>query len=122
MSFVKYRLKEVATDFGVTPKEIADIIGKFYERPKSNTQVLNDNELNVVFDVMTQRNQIKSLEQIFAVKPTAPKAAEPAKEAPKTEAPRAAAPQQGNRPQNNPNNNRNQIGRASCRERVCLSV
>ena len=48
MSFVKYRLKEVAADFGVTPKEIADIIGKFYERPKSNTQVLNDNELNVV--------------------------------------------------------------------------
>ena len=31
MSFVKYRLKEVAADFGVTPKEIADIIGKFYD-------------------------------------------------------------------------------------------
>ena len=40
MSFVKYRLKEVAADFGVTPKEIGDIISKFYERPKSNSQVL----------------------------------------------------------------------------------
>ena len=30
MSFVKYRLKEVAADLGVTPKEIGDIISKFY--------------------------------------------------------------------------------------------
>ncbi len=106
MSFVKYRLKEVATDFGVTPKEIADIISKFYDRPKSNTQVLNDNELNVVFDVMTQRNQIKDIAQVFAVKPTAPKTEAP-KDAPKTEAPRAAAPQQGqqsNRPQGQQSN------------------
>ena len=109
MSFVKYRLKEVATDFGTTPKEIADIISKFYDRPKSNTQVLNDNELNLVFDYMTQKNQIKSIDQVFAVKP-APKAEAP-KEAPKTEAPRAAAPQQGNRPQGqNFNQNRNNQG------------
>ena len=109
MSFVKYRLKEVATDFGTTPKEIADIISKFYDRPKSNTQVLNDNELNVVFDYMTQKNQIKDISQVFAVKPTAPKAEAP-KEAPKTEAPRGAAPQQqGNRPQGqNQFQNRNQ--------------
>ena len=57
MSFVKYRVKEVAADFGITPKEVSDIIGKFYDRPKSNTQVLNDAELNVVFDYMTQKNQ-----------------------------------------------------------------
>ncbi len=109
MSFVKYRLKEVATDFGTTPKEIADIISKFYDRPKSNTQVLNDNELNVVFDYMTQKNQIKDISQVFAVKPTAPKAEAP-KEAPKTEAPRGAAPQQqANRPQGqNQFQNRNQ--------------
>ncbi len=89
MSFVKYRLKEVAADFGVSPKEISDIISKFYEKPKSNTQVLNDNELNAVFDYMTQKNQIASIEQVFAVKATAPK----------QEAPKAAAPQQQGRPQ-----------------------
>ena len=89
MSFIKYRVKEVAADFGVAPKEISDIIGKFYDRPKSYTQVLNDQELNVVFDYMTQKNQIKSLEQVFAVKPAAPKA-EPAKAEPV----KAAAPQQ----------------------------
>ena len=89
MSFVKYRLKEVATDFGTTPKEIADIIAKFGEKPKSNTQVLTDVELNCVFDYMTKNHQIKSLEQVFA---TAAK-----KEEPKAAAP--AAPKAENRPQ-----------------------
>ena len=99
MSFVKYRLKEVAADFGVSPKEISDIISKFYEKPKSNTQVLNDQELNAVFDYMTQKNQIASIEQVFAVKATTPK----------QEAPKAAAPQQqGNRPQGQQGQNRPQ--------------
>ena len=47
---VKYRLRDVASDFGVAPKEIAEIISKYYEKPKSNTQVLSEEELNVVFD------------------------------------------------------------------------
>ena len=75
MSFVKYRVKEVAADFGVAPKEISEIVGKYGEKPKSYTQVMTDAELNVVFDYMTQKNQISSMEQIFAVKATAPKAA-----------------------------------------------
>ena len=110
MSFVKYRVKEVAADFGMAPKEIADIVGKFGEKPKSNTQVLTEEELNMVFDYVTQTHQIQSLEQVFAVKP---------KEQPKAEAPKApeapkAAPQQprqqnnnfnqGNRPQGQNNN------------------
>ena len=93
MSFVKYRLKEVAADFGVTPKEIGDIISKFYERPKSNSQVLTDQELNAVFEVMTQTHQIDSLEQVFAAQkpkeePKKEVKAEPSK-AEKTEASKA---------------------------------
>ena len=88
MSLVKYRVKEVAADFGKTPKEIAEIVGKYFEKPRSNTQVLTDEQLNVVFDYITQHNQISSLEQVFAVAPA------PKKEAPKAEekAAPAAAP------------------------------
>ena len=107
MSFVKYRVKEVAADFGVTPKEISEIVGKFGEKPKSYTQVMTDEELNVVFDYMTQTHQISSMEQIFAVKPTAPKAepkvenkSEPRKDAkPAAQQPKA---QNNARPQNVP--------------------
>ena len=103
MSFVKYRVKEVAADFGMAPKEIAEIVGKFGEKPKSNTQVLTEQELNVVFDYVTQTHQIQSLEQVFAVKPKEQPKAEPAKapEAPKA-APQQPRPQnagQANRPQ-----------------------
>ena len=102
MSLVKYRVKEVAADFGVAPKEIAEIVGKFFEKPKSNTQVLTDEELNVVFDYMTQNNQIESLEVVFAVQPKpqaeeAPKA-EPKKEEKKEEKPKTEQQKPANQP------------------------
>ena len=90
MSLVKYRLKDVASDFGVAPKQISEIVGKFFEKPKSNTQVLTDEELNVVFDYMTQTNQIASLEVVFAVTPKQQPKEEPKAEPVKTEAPKAA--------------------------------
>ena len=57
MSFVKYRVKEVAADFGVTPKDIAEIVGKYFEKPRSNTQVLTDEQerLSAELDEKTER-------------------------------------------------------------------
>lgn len=55
---VKYRLKEVAADFGVSTKEITEIISKYGEKPKSPTYVLTEQELNVVFDHMTDRKSV----------------------------------------------------------------
>ena len=103
MSLVKYRLKEVAADFGVQSKEITEIISKYGEKPKSPTQVMTDEELNIIFDYMTQNNQISSLEVVFAVqpKPVEPKP-EPKAEAPKADAPKASpkaeAPKKDNKP------------------------
>ena len=99
MSLVKYRLREVAADFGVNPKEITEILSKYSEKPKSNNQVLTEEELNVVFDRVTAAHPIASLEQVFAVKatkPEAPKAEAPKQEAPKAEAPKADKPRQEN--------------------------
>ena len=87
---LKYRLKEVAADFQVTPKEISQIMEKFFEKPKSNTQVLTDDELNVIFDYITQTNQIESLEVVFAVQPKE----QPKQEAPKQEASKPETPKQ----------------------------
>ena len=69
MSLVKYRIKDVATDFDLPSKEVMEVVGKFYEKPKSNTRVLTEEELNVVFDYITKTHQIASLEQVFAVQP-----------------------------------------------------
>ena len=114
MSIVKYRLKEVAADFGVTPKEISEIISKFFEKPKSNTQVLTEEQLNAVFDYITKTHQIASLEQVFAVK-AAPK--EEPKPEPRAEVKTENKPQQQGkaaqgqnqpRPQQNNSQNNNQ--------------
>ena len=119
MSFVKYRVKEVATDFGVSPKEISEIVGKYYEKPKSYSQVLTAEELNALFDHMTRHNQISDLAQVFNVQPKAQPSAKPAevKAEAKPQQPQnrpqqsnqprpqqGQRPQQGNRPQNNPQN------------------
>ena len=65
MSIVKYRVKELAADFGITPKEVSEIISKYFEKPKSYTQVLTAEELNVFFDHITFHNQIASLAVVF---------------------------------------------------------
>ncbi len=105
MSIVKYRVKDVAADFGITPKEVSEIVGKYYEKPKSNTQVLTDEELNAVFDHITKHNQISSIEQVFAVQP------KPKAEAPKAEASKADAPKpQGQQPRPQQNQSRPQQG------------
>jgi len=100
MSLVKYRLREVAADFGVTPKEIAEIISQYFEKPRSNTQVLTEDELNVVFDRITATHQIASLEQVYAVQPAQPKAAP--KEEPKAEPAKQEKPAQQPKAENKP--------------------
>ena len=104
MSLVKYRLKEVAADFGMQSKEITEILGKYGEKPKSPTQVLTDEELNLVFDYLTQHNQITSLEQVFAVQPKPaepkPQPKEAPKKAPKADS-KAEAPKKENKPVEN---------------------
>ncbi len=100
MSFVKYRVKEVAADFGMAPKDVSEIIGKYYEKPKSYSQVLTAEELNALFEHVTRSNQISDLSVVFNVKPKE----QPKAEAPKAEAPKPAAqnqprPQQGQQAQ-----------------------
>ena len=95
---MKYRLKEVAADFGIPVKDVSAVMEQFFEKPKSNTQVLTEDELNVVFDCITRQNQISSLEVVFAVQPK-PKAEEPKAEAPKAEKPQQPKAEGEKKPQ-----------------------
>ncbi len=62
----KYRVRDVAKDFEVTAKVICEILEKYATAPKSNMQSLTDEELNIVFDVLTSRNQVESFESLMA--------------------------------------------------------
>ena len=63
---VKQKIKDVADDFAMPAKKLIEIVGKFYEKPKSSSQNLSEDQLNVIVDYITQQNQIDSIEQVFA--------------------------------------------------------
>ncbi len=90
---IKQKIKEVADDFGMPAKSLIEIVGKFYDKPKSSSQNLTEDQLNVIFDYITAQNQIGSIAEVFA-------AAKP-KEEPKAEAPAAPAPEKPSAPQQN---------------------
>ena len=46
----KYRVHEVAKDFGVSTKEITEILTEYCTTPKNHMQVLGDEELSVIFE------------------------------------------------------------------------
>ena len=63
---IKYRVSDVAKDFGRPNKEISTILGTYLQAPKSNAQALHEEELDVIFEHLTQNNQVESLDQVFA--------------------------------------------------------
>lgn len=79
----KYRVHEVAKDFGVPTKQITEILTKYAETPKNHMQVLGDRELSLIFESLTQHNQVSGIQAIYAdaAKP-AEKKAEPARQQP----------------------------------------
>ena len=93
---IKYRIHEVAKDFDLPTKKITEIVTEFFAPPKNHMQVLTEEELNLIFDYVTQTNQIESIAKVFetAAKPEE-KPAEPAPEQP---AAPAAAPEQSAAP------------------------
>ena len=62
----KYKVNELAKDFGLQTKEIIEILGKYFDTPKKSGQNLDERELTVVFEYLTQHNQVSGLQAIFA--------------------------------------------------------
>ena len=78
----KYKVNELAKDFGMQTREIIDILGKYFDTPKKSGQNLDEKELNTVFEYLTQHNQVSGIQVIFAdAAPAKPKSAPPAQQA-----------------------------------------
>ena len=111
---IKQKIKEVADDFGMPAKNLIEIVGKFYDKPKSSSQNLTEEQLNVIFDYITAQNQIGSIAEVFVAakpkdepKPAAPAPAPQQSQPVQSQQP-APRPQQNQpRPQGSFNNNNN---------------
>lgn len=89
----KYRVHEVAKDLNIPSKDIMDLLNKNAEGERKHMTALTPEELDLIFETYTQKNQVKNFSEYFASgkkeekapeKP-APKAKE-AKPSPKGEA------------------------------------
>lgn len=78
-TLIKYRVHEVAKDFKMNSKDIAQILTDYATTPKNHMQVLEENELDLIFEYLTQHNQVEDLAEVFAVpeKPVVQEVKEP---------------------------------------------
>ena len=87
---IKYPLHKVAKDFkkggkDLPSKAVMDILTQYGHPPKNHMQPLTDEELSIVFEYLTQNNQIDSIESVYADIYHDPDAKKPAPSAPKAE-------------------------------------
>lgn len=92
---IKYKVRDVAKDLGVSVKEISDILEKNCGVTKKAMATLEESELNIVFDAVTQKNNVANFDKFFASRN---KTAEPAKAEGKAEKKANNKDSKGNKP------------------------
>ena len=66
---IKVKVSDVAKDLGKQNKDIIELLSAYCDGPaKKAGTVLTENELNVVFDKITQENSVKNFDSYFASK------------------------------------------------------
>ncbi|MCD7760698.1 MAG: hypothetical protein LUH16_02840, partial [Clostridiales bacterium] len=68
---VKYRVHEVAKDFKVKgkpvgSKKVTEILTKYGSTPSSHMAALSEMELSLIFEYLTQHNQVADLQAALA--------------------------------------------------------
>ncbi|MBR4287022.1 MAG: translation initiation factor IF-2 [Clostridia bacterium] len=101
----KYKVNEVAKDFGLQTKDITEKLAKFFDEPKKSQTALDTKELDVLFDVLTQDNSVSDFNAYFAMQKKAEKAPkkeekkEPKKQENKDAQKKAPQKKDGNKPE-----------------------
>ena len=77
MPVIKYRVHEVAKDFNVKSNSIIELLAKYFGDAKKHQTALENAELDVIFDTLTQQNASENFDSYFAMeKPAEEKTAE----------------------------------------------
>ena len=64
---IKYRVHEVAKDFNLPCEDILGILSTYCEGEKKKMTALEENELDIIFDKLTQDNAVKSFKKYFRI-------------------------------------------------------
>ncbi len=63
---IKYRVSDVAKDFGVPSKDIVNLLAKYIQPAKKSATALEEHELDIVFEYYTQLHNTDNLDAYFA--------------------------------------------------------
>ena len=103
----KNKVSDMAKDFGLTSKDILSVLSTYEDGSKKPSQVLSADEVNLIFEHLTQKHQVK-IESIYAESAPKKKPEPKAAPAPAQNQPKANNAQ--NQPRNNNGNNGNNGG------------
>ena len=59
------KVSDLAKDFGMATKDIQAVLNTYADTPKKPSQVLSEEEVNLIFEHLTQKHQVK-IETIYA--------------------------------------------------------
>ncbi|MGN1443183.1 MAG: translation initiation factor IF-2 [Acutalibacteraceae bacterium] len=62
----KYKVHEVAKDFGLGSKDIIGLLDKYIPKERKHSTVLEDAELDLIFETLTTENEVESFDAYFA--------------------------------------------------------
>ena len=80
---IKVKVSDIAKDFGKTSKDIIGILGEYCEGPaKKASTVLEEEELNILFDKLTIANSVKNFDAYFKMAEEKPAKKEKAEKKP----------------------------------------
>ena len=72
----KYKISDLAKDFGLTSKDIIAVVKELTGEDKKSGTALNEQEIGLVFDALTKKHSVKSFDEYFATGAEAKAAAE----------------------------------------------
>ena len=61
----KYRVHEVAKDFGIASKDIITLLKNYLGEEKKHMTCLTEGELNIIFEHFTKKGEVKSFDEYF---------------------------------------------------------
>ena len=65
---IKYKVKDIANDLGVSNKKISEILQEHCGVTKKTMATLEEHELDVIFDVITKENSVNNFDKYFAAR------------------------------------------------------
>lgn len=74
---IKVKVSDVAAGFGVQNKEVLDLLAQCGTAKKSPSTVLEEGELNALFDRITKTHSVENFDKFYALRPNKPKSQAP---------------------------------------------